>query len=177
MKSAPAVLFWLIYTAVTFVAGWKGLSSLVPVKAASSLLIALGFLFTLSGALLTTLFKQYGEQPPKDLGDARKTKMKRLLSRRLNLVWSRYYRSLVASIVSVVCGWALTNDVGPTHHPLIIGLGTAALMHGVLLACLSLYEVRKSAEVAKQLAEELEQRKKRLELLNRLENSGRPPNA
>lgn len=166
-------LVWMGATSAAFGAGWLWLLQLLDAKQAAAFLGALGLLFTISNALLALLFRQYNEAPPKDLAPHRKERMKRVYGKRLNLVWSRYYRSLSASIVAILSAWALNNKIEIFSERILGGVGCAALFHGISLASLALHEVRHSAAVSRQLADELDRRKRRNLALAALEQTPR----
>ncbi len=86
-------------------------------------------------------------------------------------MWLRTAIAFALSIFAAFCGWMIEGTKITTKTQIIEGIGTTMLFLGASMAIASFIEARKISILQRTLANEMEERKRKIQTLHRLEGT------
>lgn len=137
----------------------------------SLLFKALAFL-PVAGTLTSTILKICSDQPPKELDERRREKMRDVQDKRITALWFRTALVIILSVSAAVCCALLDGSVFPNASGTLQGIGTALIVVGIVLAVATFIESYHATALARRMVRELERRKRKLEMMHRFEEAG-----
>lgn len=173
MKRLAPILIWGVTSAMGAYLTAFVFLPLIDAAHVIALVGAVGVILTLAISTTAGLLKEYSNPSFKDLSPKQATRAKRAFQRRRTILWWRYLISILLSLAATVSAWALRITSPGDFHTLFAALTGAALFPAALITILALFETHKLTKVQRELSDELERRRLRMETIGKLGgNSG-----
>jgi len=161
------LLVWLVVaTAGLLLSRWP--AGLLSAGVNSVLLMTVGVIGTLTNAASFQVLRRLDDVPTRELSPERADRLFRVFERRRRSLFVKWGIAILTSITAAIGGGLLRLNGLQSHYKLILSISYVAFSFAITLGILIAVEYAAASKICRDLPREIEERKRKHQILARL---------